>query len=315
MLAGALLAPFGWAVIVGGSARVGLIRNRRTQNPRLGAEGREQRREHAYRGLSVAIENERGEHERLSRLQRAAQAELALGQTIQETLIPADIDREDLSVALRHIPCANLGGDYLQAYLRNPNLLYLCVGDVSGHGVAAALVVSRLHALIQSMFLEGIRPGQFLDALSQATLGLFRQSSFFMTFAILRIDLSARRIEYATAGHPASFLLRSGRDIEELSTPNCALGLQDVVRASKRSVGSATYAAGDSLLLFTDGVCEIRAPGHPQFWGEESLRSAFMRHSRHAPKAAVAAILDEAADFRGGHDFDDDVSLLVARLG
>jgi sigma-B regulation protein RsbU (phosphoserine phosphatase) len=261
------------------------------------------------------MENERGEHERIARLQRAAQAELVLGQTIQESLIPANIEREDLSVALRHIPCANLGGDYLQASLPHPDLLYLCVGDVSGHGVAAALVVSRLHALVQRMFLEDIRPGPFLEALNQATLGLSQQTSFFMTFAVLRIDLSARRIEYATAGHPAQYLLRSGRDVEELSTPNSALGLQDVVCTPGRSVGSTTYAPGDSLLLFTDGIFEARAPGGSEIWGEDNVRSGFMRHGRRAPGDVVAAILGDAADFRGVRDFEDDVSLLVARLG
>ena len=282
---------------------------------RRDAVGREQIHEEAYRGLNVVMENERGERERLAMLQRAAQAELALGQTIQESLVPASIEREDLSVALRHIPCDNLGGDYLQAFLPHPDLLYLCVGDVSGHGVAAALVVSRLHALVQSMFLEDIRPGPFLEALNQATLGLSQQTSFFMTFAVLRIDLSARRIEYATAGHPAQYLLRSGRDVEELSTPNSALGLQGIVRTPEQSVGSTTYAPGDSLLLFTDGVFEARAPGTPQSWGEENLLSGFLRHGRRAPGDVVAAILSEAKDFRGVPDFDDDVSLLVARLG
>ncbi|MHC5012280.1 MAG: SpoIIE family protein phosphatase, partial [Planctomycetota bacterium] len=76
-----------------------------------------------------------------------------------------------------------------------------------------------------------------------------------------------------------------------------------------------TYAPGDSLLLFTDGIFETRAPGGPETWGEENLRSGFVRHGRHAPRDQVAAILGEAADFRGVRDFEDDVSVLVARLG
>ena len=181
--------------------------------------------------------------------------------------------------------------------------------------MAAALVVSRLHALVQGMILEQAGPGPFLEALNNATLRLFEKTSFFMTFAVLRIDLSARRIEYATAGHPAQYLLRSGGHIEELSTPNAALGLQAVVGNPEQSVGSTTYAPGDSLLLFTDGIYEIRAPGGPEIWGEENLRSGFVRHGRHAPEDVMAAILGEAARFRGVRDFEDDVSLLVARLG
>jgi serine phosphatase RsbU (regulator of sigma subunit) len=315
MVIASLAAPFGWGVVVGASTRAGILRSTRIRQMKLDTADRERNHEAAYLVLHGAMANERDEHERLARLQREAQAELALGQTIQESLVPADIDREGLAVALRHIPCSHVGGDYLQAALPRPDLLYLCVGDVSGHGVAAALVVSRLHALVQGMILEETRPGPFLDALNRATVGLFRQTAFFMTFAVLRIDLAGRRIEYATAGHPAQYLLRSGRDVEELFTPNVALGVQSIVGYPEQSVGSTTYAPGDSLLLFTDGIFEARAPGAPGTWGEENLRTGFVRHGRHAPGDVMAAILGEAADFRRGRDFEDDVSLAVARLG
>ncbi|MHC4849225.1 MAG: PP2C family protein-serine/threonine phosphatase [Planctomycetota bacterium] len=315
MVIASFAAPFGWAVVVGASARVGILRSTRIRQMGHDTAERELVHEEAYLVLHGAVESERSEHQRLAGLQRAARAELALGQTIQESLVPSDIECENLVVALRHIPCSHLGGDYLQASLPRPDLLYLCVGDVSGHGVAAALVVSRLHALVQRLILEETRPGPFLETLNHATLGLFTQTAFFMTFAVLRIDLSARRIEYATAGHPGQYLLRSGRDVEELSTPNSALGLQSTVRSSEQAVGSTTYAPGDSLLLFTDGIFETRAPGRPGVWGEENLRAGFVRHSRRAPGDLIAAILGEAKEFRGAPDFEDDVSLLVARLG
>ena len=81
------------------------------------------------------------------------------------------------------------------------------------------------------------------------------------------------------------------------------------------SVGSTTYEPGDTLLLFTDGIFEARAPGGRELWGEGSLRSEFVRHGRHAPEVLVATILDKAAGFRGVRGFEDDVSLLAARLG
>ena len=138
----AFAAPLGWAVVVGASARVGVLRSAEIR--KMGRDTADLERIHEEQSfvLRGAADNERGEHERLARIQREAQAELVLGQTIQKSLVPADIDREGLAVALRHIPCSHVGGDYLQASLPRPDLLYLCVGDVSGHGVAAALVVS-----------------------------------------------------------------------------------------------------------------------------------------------------------------------------
>ena len=77
---------------------------------------------------------------------------------------------------------------------------------------------------------------------------------------------------------------------------------------------STTYAPGDRLLLFTDGLFEVRAHGGG-IWGEESLRSAFVGFGRHSPQGVVAEILREAARFGGVRAFDDDVSVLVAQLG
>jgi serine phosphatase RsbU (regulator of sigma subunit) len=285
------------------------------QEMRADALDRERVHEEECLDLRSTAEAERGAHERLARLKRLAEEDLALGQIIQGSLVPADIKRGDLEVALRHIPCTHVGGDYLQASLAGSDVLYLCVGDVAGHGVAAALVVSRIHGLVQRMILEDIRPAAFLESLNHAAFRLFERTAFFMTFAVLRIDLSARRIEYATAGHPAQLLLRSDGRVEELATPGgMALGLGSTASESSWHASDTDYSPGDALLLFTDGVFEIRTPGG-RIWGEESLRSLFVSLSRSAPEVVVAEILREAAHFHGARIFEDDVSLMVARLG
>jgi len=310
-----LAAPFAWSVLVGASGRVGILGGSVIRGMKVDAADRQMAKmadDERYDDLHGAAETERREHERLVRLQRLAVEDLALGQIIQRSLVPAGIKREGLEVVLRHIPCAHVGGDYLQASLPRAGLLYLCVGDVAGHGVAAALVVSRLHALVQGMIRDEIRPGPFLESLNRATLRLFERTTFFMTFAVLRIDLLARTIEYATAGHPAQWLLRSGGDIEELATANVALGLGPTT--PDWTAATATYSPGDRLLLFTDGLFEVRAPGGG-IWGEESLMSALVRVRRREPELVVSEILREADAFRGVRAFEDDVSLLMAEFG
>jgi len=312
ILVASLAAPIAWSLIVGASVRVGILGVGVIEDMTADAVRRERVHEERCDDLRDNAAVERRAHERLARLQRMADEELALAQTIQQSLVPADVKRGDLDVAIRHIPCTHVGGDYLQASLPRPDLLYLCVGDVAGHGVAAALVVSRIHGLVQSMILDDIRPGPFLESLDRATLRLFERTTFFMTFAVLRVDLSKRTIEYATAGHPPQLLLRSDGEIEGLATSGIALGLG--LESKDRQTGCTTYAPGDTLLMFTDGVFEVRAP-NGRIWGEESLRSLFVSLSRSAPSIVVAEILREAAGFRGVRTFEDDVSLMVARLG
>jgi sigma-B regulation protein RsbU (phosphoserine phosphatase) len=314
IVAVSLVAPVGWSVIVGASVRVGMLGADVIQEMRADALDRERVHEEECVDLRSTAEAERGAHERLARLQRLAEEDLALGQIIQGSLVPAGIKRGDLEVALRHIPCTHVGGDYLQASFARSDILYLCVGDVAGHGVAAALVVSRIHGLVQRMIVEDLRPAALLESLNHMAFRLFERTAFFMTFAVLRIDLSARTIEYATAGHPAQLLLRSDGKVEELATGGMALGLGSKASEGIWHANDTAYAPGDALLLFTDGVFEIRAPGG-RIWGEESLRSLFVSLSRSAPEVVVAEILREAAHFHGARIFEDDLSLMVARLG
>jgi Amt family ammonium transporter len=316
VLLASLVAPLAWGGIVGASRRVGIISEDVVRRMRLEALSDKRTRDATYNRLHNEVDAERGEREVLERLHRMADAELALAQIVHESLIPSDLIRDDLFVAIRHIPCTYVGGDYIQASLPRPDLLYLCVGDVAGHGVAAALVVSRIHGLVQQLILSETRPGPFMEAVDRMMLNLLKETSLFMTLAVLRIDLSAQEIEYATAGHPPQFLLRSGRHVQELRTPNRPLGLELEMRSSEYSVGSTTYDPGDTLLLFTDGLFEVAESGKGhEMWGEEKLKSLFVRLGRRDPEVVAEAILAEVSRYRGAHPSEDDVSMVVARLG
>ena len=212
---------------------------------------------------------ERSARRKLERHLRVADAELALAQVIQESLVSPDIEQHDLTVVLRQIPCSYVGGDYLQAMLPRPDLLYLCVGGVAGHGVPAALVVSRIHGLVQRMIVGEVRPGPFLDSLHRSMLDLLEHTILFATFAVLRIDLAACSIEYATAGHPPQLLLHSGQAVEELMTPNCALGMELTALSPKILVGKY----------------DLRDRRHPAPVHRRSVRGPGARNARNRSQA------------------------------
>ena len=316
VLLASLMAPPAWAVIVGASRRVGIIGEDVIRRMRLKALSDKRIRDTIYTKLHNEVDTERGEREVLERLQHLAYAELALAQLVHESLVPSDIVRDDLVVAIRHIPCTYVGGDYIQASLPRPDLLYLCVGDVAGHGVAAALVVSRIHGLVQRLILQETRPGPFMEAVNRTMLKLLDRTTLFMTLAVFRVDLSTREIEYATAGHPPQLLLRSGGRVEELRTPNRPVGMELELPPADYLVGSTTYDPGDTLLLFTDGLFEVVESGRGhEMWGEEKLKALFVRLGRGDPGVVAETILTEVSGYRGSHPSEDDVSMVVARLG
>ena len=258
--------------------------------------------------------SERSQREELEAAQLLITTELKLAREIQRTLIPADIMRPDVQVVVRNIPCSYVGGDYLQAYMPKPDILYLCIGDVSGHGVAAALVVNRIHGHVRRLILEQRPPDQFLEELNRAALKILQHTYFFMTFGVFRIDLARRHIEYATAGHPAQFLLRHGGEVELLSTPNRLLGMDSDIFDPERPMSTTTFGPGDALVLFTDGLFEIPGKDDGEILGEDGLKDVLANLGGLPPTLIAGDILQDLADFQGHSRFEDDVSLMVARF-
>jgi serine phosphatase RsbU (regulator of sigma subunit) len=303
----ALVSPVGWALILGAAGRVALLAEEEVRRVEREAAERERAHASAHATLATEVASERRQRKEL-------EDELKLAQAIQKTLVPADIVRSDLQVIVRHIPSSFVGGDYLQAYLPRPDLLYLCVGDVSGHGIAAALVVNRIHGHVRRLILEQKSPDQFLEELNRSALKIFEHTYFFLTFGVFRVDLARRRIEYATAGHPSQFLLRADGKVEPLSTPNRLLGMDPDVFDPERPLDVVSYGPGDSLVLFTDGLFEILGKDSGEMLGENVLQQTLSELGGLPPSLVVGEVLHELADFQGTSKFEDDVSLMVARF-
>lgn len=261
-----------------------------------------------------AAQVERTERERLETLQRLMDEELALAQRVNQSLLPEDITRPDLDVIVRQIPCSFVGGDYLHAALPRSDLLYLCVGDVSGHGISAALVVSRIHGLVQRMILEQRAPEQILEDLDRATIRVLEHTNHFMTFAVYRVDLRARRIDYAMAGHPAQVLLHADGSIERLTANNGLLGLRNLDVLGPMQPGSASFGDGDTLILYTDGLFEVPARHGTSMLGEAGLLADLHLLASSPPAVVASELLRRVVEFGKIGPFVDDVSLMVTRF-
>jgi len=298
-----LCAPIGWALVLGAAGRVSTLE--REEILRLEAAA------HTANRTTDALRDRSGQ---LEAEQRMMTAELKLAQAIQRTLIPKDIVKPEVQVVVRNIPSSFVGGDYLQASMPRPDVLYLCVGDVSGHGVAAALVVSRVHGLVRRLINEQRSPVEFLGELNKAALNILEHTYFFLTFAVFRVDLAARRIDYATAGHPAQLLLRHDGRVEALSTPNRLLGMDVDIFDPERSSDSVSFGPGDSLVLFTDGLFEIPGAEDGEILGESGLKEVLGNLGGLPPPLVAGDILQDLAEFQGTSKFEDDVSLMVARF-
>jgi serine phosphatase RsbU (regulator of sigma subunit) len=252
------------------------------------------------------------EHARLIEAEKARllmARELERAAEIQRRLLPAKPpDVAGLDLAGYNAPCRTVGGDYYDFLPYPDGRIALLIGDVSGKGMGAALLMSSLQARCRVVFENPGELGAQVSHLNRITAANC-PGNCFITFCAVVLDPANGELRYCNAGHNAPLLLRTGGEFESLEPTGMVLGI----------VPNATYEEktcrldpGDLLLLFSDGVTESCKPGVDEEFGEERL-SALLCNQQGQPAAAVLdAIKSEIVSFTGGTPATDDVTLVTA---
>lgn len=193
----------------------------------------------------------------LQREQERVEQEFIFAHEIQMSFLPARLpERPDLCFAAVYRPAQNVGGDFYDVIEMSPDEFYFVIGDVSGKGVPAALLMAQALSTLRLIIRPGIAPD---DALARwnAELSGHTIRGMFITALLGRIQPSTRRVEMASAGHCAPFHL-AGSTATELSwrgAPPLA-----ILRELPRHLHEVTLAAGERLVFYTDGLIESFNP-------------------------------------------------------
>lgn len=234
---------------------------------------------------------------------------LELVEILQRSLLPERLPSHPrLELAARYRPsgfAAQVGGDWYDALVLDDRRIGVMIGDIVGHGIRAATTMGELRSALRAFAIEGHPPGEALhrlDRVVQATLG----RGMVATAMFLILDAEAGTVTVASAGHPPPAVVGADRRVRFLETTPCLpLGIDDHAAASERV---HPLAAGDTLLLYTDGLVERRDESIDA--GFERLRDAL----REAPDD-VEALCDHVLDRTlGDHPGQDDVAVLTVRL-
>ncbi len=164
-------------------------------------------------------------------------------------------------------PAAQVGGDFYDFFLIDETHLAIVVGDVSGHGMAAAMFMTLAKTLIK---VYAQSHGATDKVLEQTNRYLLRSNPqrFFVTCWFGILDLTDGRLTYSNAGHNYPVLIRAGAEPDFLrAKPNFVLGRKKLIRYKENRI---KLCPGDKLLLYTDGVTEAQAPDE-SFFGDERL--------------------------------------------
>jgi sigma-B regulation protein RsbU (phosphoserine phosphatase) len=267
----------------------------------LGRERRESRRQ--------AAEELRAREEALLHLQEQ-EREIAEAKAIQEKLLPREIPQMDgYQIASAWQSAGVVGGDYFDILPLGEETLALCIADVSGKGMPAALLMSNLQAAVRGLSSLSVAPNLLCSRLNSI---VYRNtdSDRFITFFYAQLDGATRRLAYVNAGHNAPFVVRSDGSHERLRDGGTVLG---VFAARNYEMGSAQLSPGDKVVLFTDGVTEARNPADEEF-GEARLLRLLEDHLALSADELQKKILAVVAEFSGGR-WQDDATLLVLAVG
>jgi serine phosphatase RsbU (regulator of sigma subunit) len=243
--------------------------------------------------------------------QRAVAEAVALHRELVGSLVPAPrLRRVDVSVASLYRPGEQrleLGGDFYAAIQRDDDSIALLVGDVSGHGPAAAAIAAMLRAGWEALVEAGVSPEARLRSLNQLLLAHAQYEEFFATVCSVVIDPGLNQATIALAGHPPPILTRAGAPIPFDAPTGMPLGVSDLATWTPARIA---LQRPFSLLLYTDGVIEGRAaPRARERFGDTRLGD-LVRSSPAKGRELLEQILREASEAHGG-PLPDDAALLL----
>lgn len=263
----------------------------------LGRERRETRRR--------AAEEARTREEALLHLQEQ-EREIAEAKAIQEKLLPREIPQmPGYEIASAWQSARLVGGDYFDILPLGENTRGICIADVAGKGMPAALLMSNLQAAVRGLSSLDIAPNLLCSRLNSI---VYRntESDRFITFFYAQLDGPARRLSYVNAGHNPPFVIRSEGAHERLCEGGAVLG---VFASRNYDLGGAQLFPGDRVILFTDGVTEACNPSGEEF-GEARLLQLLKDHRALSADQLQAKILAAVAAFSGSR-WQDDATLVV----
>lgn len=251
------------------------------------------------------------------RARRHAQAlearELGEARRIQRKLLPATLPQIDgCELAASWQPAAGVGGDCFDAIAFGTSRLGLSIADVVGKGIPAALLMSNLQAAVRAFATEATSPGDLCQQVNRILCGNIAEGRF-ISFFYCTVDADLGVLTYANAGHYAAILVRNDGSVDRLSAGGPVLGVFCDATYDQRQVSIAT---GDRLILFTDGITEVRPAGadpddprHVEF-GEDALVALAQEH-RSCSAPALQSRLTAAVSLFAGGTFQDDATLIV----
>jgi sigma-B regulation protein RsbU (phosphoserine phosphatase) len=253
--------------------------------------------------------------------------DLSLAREFQQAFIQAEYpifppqgppDESAINFGHAYLPSGAVGGDFFEIFAVSDTKAGIFISDVMGHGVRSALVVATIRGLIEELGSLRDNPAAFISHMNRDLTRIIKHHGHvtFATAFYMTIDLTDGSIIYTSAGHPGPFLLHAQDQTAEMLKPDTgslgpALGIFD---STAYEQATTRMQAGDTIVLYTDGVFEAENPDTCEAYETERVAQTLTSNMGLPPKEILDRLIEDVHNFCGREYFDDDVCLIAATL-
>ena len=243
--------------------------------------------------------------------------ELNIARKIQMAMLPTRFppfpDYPNINAYGEVLPAKEVGGDLFDFYIRE-NKLFFCIGDVSGKGVPASLVMAMTRSIFRSFSSYLNSPAQIVTQMNDSLSGEGNEQSMFVTLFLGVLDFATGELKYCNAGHNAPVIVESQK--KKVESIPCVANLPlGILGGFEYQEQEAKMAVGDTLFLYTDGLTEAENNAHEQFGEKRMMSIVESRKSKEeSPQELIEAMQQAVAEFVGNAEQSDDLTMFAIRL-
>ncbi len=236
--------------------------------------------------------------------------DLEVAERVHRSMIPSNERRGDLEIVCDFTPMIEVGGDYASVHFQDDRHVVVGICDVSGHGIAAALLASRVNSFVLNVASSASHPCEVIEALNEFVYRNFGQTKLYLTFFCVFIDLEKQVLVHSGCGHPPVLLYSKKKDdIIRLESENRVIGMFEDL-SWMCTMLQIPFERGDRLILYTDGVTDSENPDGAML-GTDGLEG-YLRETAHLePSECLDTIIRRIKEFRNGLPAGDDQLLLA----
>lgn len=236
---------------------------------------------------------------------RQMEEELTLARDVHKTLVPQSTSTDKANIAVSYVPVSTVGGDYATFHVTKDGDLFFLIGDITGHGIPAALLVNRIYGEVENLIRHDCMPGKLLKELDQFVQRHFKQTRMYLSVCSGLLDFKKGILFYSNYGHPPQILHQhKGNNVCLLKSQTHLLGIGVDKADTKIFEGNLGFDHKDRIILFTDGLIEA-ANADRELYGMDRLADFVKLHAGEHPTVFNNNLLKEVTAFRLGPAADD----------